>query len=586
MKDYSQYTVEQLLADPDVGLAGLQQMIVTTALAFYDKNPNVQYESNSRKDTNPGDDKGTDVTKLSCSGNGLRRTRGVSPEYAMPDTRMFAQCSEFVYNIYWNTFGYQTYGGGRTYSCANRPIGDDGQFVFLGNIECPEQVIVVFDPNADGTFGDREYKNRDAAIRAFKEKRQPGDILATREHIMMYLGDCFGDGKEYAIHCWPYRGGSMRMDTGEQKTEPFGAAYIQPAYDLWEKEDVVRFEPKCLLNEKQKIASRWALLRPLIAENMRKQHPSQAVLSRLAYPRMAIYKALDGVSVYDHLLPKQIVTLRETIANNSLQDYENLTVTEPLPRGANFLSCSEGGAVSGNTVTWTIRVPKGQRVSVTYAVQVDMPCGEFVTFASGSVDRIPTRTFRLKVGCAKLSDEQQEKLAAVKVFSSKDTFEDLDFVNRFYRETLGIEVKLPKTVEDYLALRFTRREIKNADTGLTFPMLVPKPMDDERLQRMEVPFHLSGRYVCLDETDRQNDSHLRALEMLESFYLPGDVFVTFGPAVTEQSPTKENVEIDIYLGKNKALLYTASGSEVCEFEPSIGRLLRQSLCVTLRPSMA
>ena len=585
MKDYSQYSVEQLLADPEVGLAGLQQMLVATAMAFYDKNPNVQYESNSSKDTNPADDKGTDVTKLAYSGNGLRRTRGVSPEYAMPDTRMFAQCSEFVYNVYWNTFGYQTYGGGQVYSSINRPTSD-GQFVFMGNIECPEQVVLIYDPNADGTFGDREYKDRDAAIRAFKEKRQPGDILATREHIMMYLGDCFGDGKEYAIHCWPYRGGSMRMDTGEQKSEPSGAAHIQPAYDLWEKEDVVRFEPKCLLNEKQKIASRWALLRPLIAENMKQKHPSQAVLSRLAYPRMAIYKALDGISVYDHLLPKQTVTLRETIANNSLQDYENLRITEPLPKGASFLSCSEGGARNGDAVTWTIRVPGGQRVSVAYTVQIDAPCGEFVTFEAGSVDRIPTRTFRQKVGCAKLSDEQRQKLLALKVFYAKDTFEDLDFVNRFYREALGMEIGLPKTVEDYLSLRFARREMTNVDSGISFPMLVPKQLDDARLERMEVSFHLSGRYVCLDETDRQNDSHLRALEMQESFYQPGDVFVTFGPGVTEATPTKENIEIDIYLGNNKALRYTASGAAICEFEPSIGRLLRQSLCVTLRPIMA
>ena len=588
MKDLSNYTVGQLLADPEVGLSGLQQMLVSTALAFYDKNPNVQYESTSRKDTNPGTDKGTRVTKLTGNGRGMRRTREVSPEYAMPDQRMFAQCSEFVYNVYWNTFGYRTLGGEKTYSSTYRPIGDGSEYVFLGNMECPEQVIVLYDANTDGTFGDRGYTDRNAAIRAFKEKRQPGDILATREHIMLYLGDCFGDGKEYAIHCWPYCGGSLRMDTGEQKTEPFGAAHIQPAYDLWEKEERVPFEPKCLLNEKQKIASRWALLRPLIAENMQQNHPSPAVISRLAYPRMAIYKALDGISIYDHLLPNQTVTLRETVANNSGSDYENLKITEPIPVGAKLLSFSDGGVAENGAITWTIRVPAGQRVSVTYTVQVDAPCGSFVTFDAGTVDRIPTRTFRQKIGKDNLSDAQKAKLAALKVFYAKDAFEDLDFVNRFYREVLGIEINLPKTIADYLALRFTRRDMKNEETGEVFPMLLPKTLSekDAYLERMELPRHLSGRYVCLDEKDRQNDSHLRTLEILESFYQPGDVFLSFGPATGEEVPTKENIEIDIYLGKNKALRYTANGAVVCEFEPSIGRLLPQSLCVTLRPVMA
>ena len=589
IEELTSRTVGELLDDPRFGVELCRRAVVATALGYYDKNPYIQYEATSGKDEVPQKDRSAFVTKRSNNTFGYRRTRSEAPEYAMPDTEHFAQCSEFCYDVYMNSFGFRI-PGGDSFWFPYYLVPDESkpdEYVYLGKLDCPEQVALVYDPHGIGLFGDREYHERGPALDAFRRVVRPGDVVVTPGHIMLYVGRCMADGKEYMMHCWPVGGGNLRMDSGRQAHENGGAAILQTMESLLLGDIRVPTRPRYVLTE-DKTAPCFGIIRPLSAEKMRTMHMSPATAARLLYPRMAIFKALTDRTVYDQVQEGELVTVYETVRNNSSAAYAHLPVCEPIGEGTEFVSCSEGGVFGQNAVSWELNVPATKEVRVSYTVKITKKCGETVTFPAGTIASVPTRTFKQKVGKAPLTAQQRKTLAELKAAPASEHFEDLDYVNRFYREVLGMEIGLPKTVQDYVNLRFEIRNLaRYEEPESVFPMMVAKELtgEEKRFADMEVPMHLSGRYVCLDVDDVQNDARLRAFEIREYFYQPGDVFVTFGPSCSEEKPTQENIELDIYLGCGKALRCTAAGTEILPFADSIALHLRQSLCVTLRPAM-
>ncbi|MBQ7566644.1 MAG: hypothetical protein IJT18_05950 [Oscillospiraceae bacterium] len=65
----------------------IQQAVVATALAYYDKDPLVQYDSTSM----------TAQERLACGTSRIRS--GDSPEMAATDHTLYSVCSDFCYDV-------------------------------------------------------------------------------------------------------------------------------------------------------------------------------------------------------------------------------------------------------------------------------------------------------------------------------------------------------------------------------------------------------------------------------------------------------------------------------------------------------
>ena len=289
-------TVGELYADPDTRHIAFDA-IVQTAFAFYDKNPNTEYGMNiynrpsqMRTDTagnkipeNPGlRNMYTNVLATSSIGdkyadpNGIRRTTRISPENIAPDNELYSQCSEFPYDVYYQTFvnedgtPYEIGGGPSSASgiwttdgCRGVvPIdiegnvldrNDDDFKTKLFMYRMPTQAEIDADTDRSEEFGytvvgysnnpvdasamtkmmplDPYGDKTSAQILAAKKaiynemqaKAMPGDILYTAAHIMMCIGDIDNDGKAEFMHCWPVNGDDTEdtSDTGNFTPEDY-----------------------------------------------------------------------------------------------------------------------------------------------------------------------------------------------------------------------------------------------------------------------------------------------------------------------------------------------------------------------------
>ncbi|GGC48976.1 hypothetical protein GCM10011386_46510 [Parapedobacter defluvii] len=67
------------------------------------------------------------------------------------------------------------------------------------------------------------------------------------------------------------------------------------------------------------------------------------------------------------------LTYTITVTNTGDVDYDGITITDAIPANTSYKegSASEGGSLSGNTLTWTVDVPFGESRGVSFTVVVD-----------------------------------------------------------------------------------------------------------------------------------------------------------------------------------------------------------------------
>ncbi|MBQ7523009.1 MAG: hypothetical protein IJT07_00595 [Oscillospiraceae bacterium] len=567
-------TVKELLDDPNYGLEMLQQVVVQTALAYFYQNPNTQYESASQ------------AIYIGSRAGGYTRTLRMPPEQVGADLQYFNQCSGYAYDVYYNTFNTAADGSGEAFETYGGPgfwaeSGSDGPN-YLSKLDDPNTLVYLYNAKA------KNPGNLEDALKEYRELLQPGDIMVTPGHIMMYLGDCFGDGKQYMVHCWPYLGGKNNNETGEQNLEPEGAIVVATLDTTCYKGRNPKNLPTFRLGYADGGES-FAIVRPLLHEKMANHYVTFAAATRFSHPYMGVYKSAEQ-STFDAVLPESDVTVTETIANSrqlektalsydnkNAVDYTNITLTETIPAGTKFVSCSEGGTEKNGVITWNLNVPAGQSVSVSYTFNVGKKnIGDEIVVPSGYLDTLPTRTFTLTVGYGPMSEANLAKLSDAANAAQNGTFNDVDSANEFYRDAFGIELNLPKTMTELEDLLFDQTKIK----GIQFFTLKEKSADTEAIWNMMIPMHLIGKRVIHNAEDLLDDSLNRLHEISQENYLPGDVFISVGGTYSEP----EEMQVDIVLEGDSVLHYTDSGISIKSFNSTIAKLPRQGVILALRPS--
>ena len=549
----------------EAGREVYEKGVQETALAYVHANPDTQYNT------------ATSLTKVLWDATHhpkgpLFMTGSFPPEFASSDVNYYGVCRSFAADVIFNATGFEV------------PGLNAGQFHndMKNYAEC---LLFRFGHKYADFDMPNAYKTDDKAafMETIKREMRPGDIiLADPEgktgHVIMFIGDALGDGKDYIVHCWPLGGGTWRWETPVNKREPNGAIVLQSAEEFLY---TVGSKPNwCLATERM---ADIFILRFSSHPGLLDSTFTPAAVTRYNKQGLIVKKHCSA-TIYDTVLPGETVTVTETFTNTGKRAY-SLDVTEHVPAGVKLTGAPGAEVKDAHTLFWRIEVPAGKSAAVSFTMTVTAKPGTMIAIPSGTCDTLPTRPVRFKVGASRFTPAQIKKIAGIgkRIPGGLKTngFEDLAYVKRFYREVLGKEIALPDTVDGLI-----RSVAKPCRVDKRYPrVLIPKErygLEGKAVCAMSVPRMTQGKYYMVPG-DQENNLE-RSMDFLEEFFQPGDVMVTTGGKNKLKALDPDGIALFIYLGDSKVLSYRKSGSAIEAFEESFPKAQLNNFDLVLRPA--
>lgn len=549
----------------EAGVEAARKVIQETAKAYYHKNPHTQYNVATPLTVVGDQQRFWPEGPLSC-------TNGMAPEEACHDRNYSGVCRSFTADVYYDAFRFDT----------------PGMFCRLYSVDImryQKALIYKFGDHAatmkTGTPVTTE--DREEFLSTVRKDLKPGDVfLATPNdgrsgHVIMFVGDCFGTGVEYIMHCWPIGGGKWSPETGVNLREPYGSITLQTCDEFLFS---VGSSPNWSLTS-EKMGDIY-LFRFTEMEEFLDAKFTDAAVARYNHPGLIVEKNCS-VSTYGTVLPGETLTVTERFENKSNEDYA-LEVRECIPRGTSFKAVTGAEKISGDEIVWNVKVPATDFTEISYEVTVTAEPGDVISFRNGRADLLPTRALRVKVGKSRLSAAEIEKLkrlsAEIPADLRPESFEDLAYVKRLYRY-LGRETVLPDTLDEYLTERF---EIIKPCYWYPEVLALKKEPTEKGLEyaKMDVLRFTTGRYYFIpgDELELKE----RSIDFLEDYFLPGDVMLsTFGEN-TLDAKDPDGIAVTVILGNGKVLEHTAKGTEIKTFKDTVARSLIKHYAGVIRPA--
>ena len=631
--------------------ADIENALMETAWGFYFKGNKMQYgsqELNVKLGTN-GVSGGYDNYLRKFWGGAWRSNLYSTLEDATSDNTIYTVCSDFPWSVYYYALDYSLYG--------HRLNGlTNGQWMFS---EREGMTVMRYAPvgftSEAASYGAGEdtslIKTLDETVEFltnYEDNLRPGDILITDAHTQLYLGE------GYVIDSW---GSKYNMTTGVEAFEKAGTVdgelhtLLGIFVDGTEQGGSFKLD-KC---------GYFAVIRPLDAlcaddgdenpgndpldsayvqprwddlkypENLKTSgfDITGETLTRLEYPGMEIDRTVSGTQ-FGSAVSGGTLTYSVKISNMSDtadyctwrgayygseysgEDYSGLAVTETVPDGTELVagSVSSGGAASGGVISWTLDIPKGQSVTLSYTVNVTAGRGAAIVNDGGMVGRIPSNSISNSVGGAKLSETAE---TAMQTFfaAGRNKWNDTDenggynisvtatdtvFAERVYAKVLGKTLELPTTAE--LLNGLFQNTLIEEDSGWYVYGEIGKSVymytqrdevaDEYRVYKdMLVPGYLGGVYVKTDAYSLEPRINEFRLDYLE----PGDVLIyaelSSYSAIGEARDVKSG-EVLVYLGEGDFAAISSNGV-LRSYEDSAAvcwKAFSSDFFICLRPSLA
>ncbi len=535
-------------------IAMMQQAVVELAAAYLRQTANTRYDTTVM----------TVMTRL----NGVERVSTHDPVGSIaPDNLYISNCSQFGYALYYETFGRGPLDVNSHYAVVNN---------FLNN-SIPGDPEVVLLLAEDGITDRTEF------VRQAKELLQPGDIINSRyhaeekSHTMVYVGDYLGDGGHWTIHSSGGQPGHL-------------GAYEKPTVKVSDWDVFLGDGLFGAMRDTMEIS----ILRPINVMDF--DMLSDAGKSRVKFSGLDLVRQGD-VWQYMDVLEGQEITITQTVKNSGKQAYSGLTIADPAPVGAEIVegSISHSGTLKDGGAFWTLNLAPGEEVKLTYKVKVTARKGGAVELAAGKADgTIPTRDLVWYVGGQPVDE------APIKALQTNPTVEgltenthtmELDFANVFYKNVLGIDLGLPKTLNEVLDGMMNTIKVVGAQDIAGGKMLQPKPYEEmtpeaQKVFNMTLPDHLVG-YVVNVGTDPMSMRPPNRIKVYhKEAYRPGDIFIMLNGPHARKARSPEKVEVAIYLGDSKVLMAKMDGTgvEVRTFAETVENTMETNIMFTLRPS--
>ncbi len=546
-------SAEMTLADntPEE-IALMQRAVVETAAAYLAKDDRVQYGRDAMTVMN---NRTTGVAHVST---------GDAPETAGVDHILYTNCVDFTFSVYWNTFHH----GPADINARNVLVRH------LNSYKNASDPDVVLKYGGEGGMTDQH-----AFWEQMQQVLQPGDLVNTvdwdieRGHSMLYVGDYKGDGKHYVIHS--SGGDSGLMGDNHSRTVKL------TTWDIFLGTGTFGLQnPK---------VTQCTILRPINVIDF--EELTDAARVRLQYPLMSV----DRTAQYYQYAPVQTggqLSIALTVYNQSATPYTDLVVEDPAPAGAEILpeTVSTGGEITPDGgVRWTLNVPAGGYVRLSYSLRVTADIGEAVTLPAGSVGGLPSRDLRWVV-CGKPLDEapfrEIRSTGKVPGLTQNTVNTDVAFVNTFYRQALGIDLELPGSMSEIVQNLFTTIQVEDApktDNRMLALRSVEELAPEYRVfTDMIIEDHLTGQLVNLGTHPDTQKPENRVMTYFQEAYQPGDIFLAWQGRYDIVKP--DQVVPYVYLGVGKLAVPGDGGFRIVDFESSIERLGQANVVIALRPT--
>lgn len=557
----------------EIDRATLEYAIQQVCLAYYYKGENTQYDLGRQSYDQKRDS--------------YRRTTGQSPEDSEWDSNWYSQCAEYCYDVYYELCGYEYINCGTI-----RSTREDFK---------KEQTSI---PYGSGTMG----WNEDTVTQLILYDARPGDIFHSNGstgggHLIMILGDIDGDGENDCCHCWPYKGGTMRLPVDEDDSS--GTFVSGKAADQkWDECGVVFQSARSLIINKKGTNGmpswgvfntcsdkNWWIYRPFEQSDIGNYHLSTDTVTRMTYEGIEVSK-VPQCSIHQSIVKDEDVVITETIENHGKKDFTGLQITEYVPNGAVFKSADNDGKNDGRKIQWTVDVPAGGTVTLSYTVTNKYGANKELVIPAGLAAGLQTRTFTLQVANSTFTEEQMaaiNDIATKKALPADSTVKaakELEFITAFYKEVIGKEIELPLTVNELMAGIV---EEKKAIKGCSVDKMLFRKEDItgyEKLNQMVIRNQIGGYFYSTGEYPGvENYTIKRMLDTKEGYWMPGDVFIAFDGNSKRALESPGDLKIYIYLGNNTVVGRIGGGSGFTTYDSSIDQLLSMNFFVALRPNL-
>ena len=532
-----------------------QKAVVKTALAYLARGTRIQY-----------DDTRLNVNSVSPVTYRWQSGARKSPEEYTSQYTGYSNCAAFTAEVYLAALG------------CNLPNATN-------NLAAIKDARRVYQYKPTGNETDTE---KATVEQEFFANLKMGDIIVIRYngnktgngHAMLYVGSQVLEGVEgykgvaaegtdengtpndagYVYDIIHSTGSSYSYEKQTEKYESHGTVQIMSANSL--------FDSKTGRYVFTKLAN-IGIIRPLNTFDGEVPENSK---NRMLYMDNIIAEKLSSHTAGMTVNPGDTMTFTFRITNKRTTD-ATLEVKDILSDNLTYVS-SENCTAEGNTLNWTVTVPAGKTVDVTYTAKVKdtVTAGQVIESTGGTVGGISVIAPKVFVGHTLSADEQAALLAAIEKYADSD-LRGTALANALYGELPGLENLLTddaKTVLHDIFRTYGNIHSLNWEPGYI---------------DMVAPGLFGGRYVTQRSPSPKVKDFLPRFEdirtrMVDAVYLmAGDILIA--------SVDANDSDLKLYMYTGGGLLDLNSGKQISteEMDAHLIPFLSYDRFAVLRPSL-
>lgn len=412
-------------ADVKYTISDKRKAVVETAEAYFKKGNSYQYDN-------------------------YRENKFSSPEEANNNNNVYAVCSSFINQIYYNTFKLTSipYLSTNFIEYANKYYkSDKNQYSKKSNNEADGKYILKYYDSYDKLKN--EFTNVEQVIKDWSNFLEPGDIiivnykfLSMGHTIMVYDVDKIN----HKVTIIENNGKVYDMDSYVDSYEKNGSIAKHDLYDFFKNLYIDSKSGNLIIKQ-------LAIVRYITDDNKYLSTAGNelnlgmntASVTRINYPKMNITKSSSVANKDGNKIGSMNVNLGDTITytitikNNSNVDYNNLTIEE---HPDSVVTVKDNlNNYSNNKLSWKIaKIKAGQSYTIKYSVLVpnSSSLNGKVIHSTGKVGNIENTNIYHYVGKS-LSNSDKTKL--YEIYQSVSNLSDLEYINYIYKQ-IGYDINL------------------------------------------------------------------------------------------------------------------------------------------------
>ena len=627
--------------DAVITRADMEEAISEVAWSYYMKDVWIQYDSidlNTRKD-------GSNMPMSRWTGGHTRLDNYLNTlEDANSDDTMYSVCSFYPWAVYYETLDYPLFG-----NSLNSSTWD-----IWGYAENPQDMCVIrYHTWPEGTYeNDRleegyvthdkcvTYEELREFLTNWEENLRPGDIFyAISGHACMYVGNGWiieSQGHKYNLvtgedYFFNPTSGSSYLLTRLENEQDKRICIIRPL-DLLTVDDGDGNPDNDVLNEEYELdIGRLHMQFSNDPNNILKYSGytiQDSAASRVEFPAMNIDRTVNitgyGTAAKDGTITYTVSITNETNNANYInykvtggdtdyagEDYVGLPIAETIPANTELVS-AEGATLIDGTLYWSVDIPVGETVAVSYTVKVTGNVGDEIVCGGGWVSSIPSNTITNTIGGQKLdaetlTDMSEFYAAGPSAWNSNDGYKvsasteaGTRFAEQIYNVTAGLDLQLPE-IQELVDMLFTETLIEeeygmylqygNSKTSRYMYTLNDTTADasNQIYRDMLVEGYYGGVWVYTNtftgakRTDELRTDYLEAGDIL--IYMNLETSVSNGGSSEDRDVTEWRVLV--YLGNDQFASLNSTGRlQKTEGKLAVLPAFTYDMFVALRPSQA